>query len=39
MPPRFTTDEGGLVTITIGIDPHEATHTAVAVDTMEAVVG
>jgi transposase len=28
-----------LVTITIGIDPHKATHTAVAVDTREAVVG
>ncbi len=27
------------MTITIGIDPHKATHTAVAVDTMEAVVG
>jgi transposase len=27
------------VTITIGIDPHKATHTAVAVDTKEAVVG
>ena len=27
------------MTITIGIDPHKATHTAVAVDTKEAVVG
>ena len=27
------------MTITIGIDPHKATHTAVAVDTMEAVIG
>ncbi len=27
------------MSITIGIDPHKATHTAVAVDTKEAVVG
>ena len=27
------------MTITIGIDPHKATHTAVAVDSKEAVVG
>ena len=27
------------MTITIGIDPHKATHTAVAIDTKEAVVG
>jgi len=27
------------VTITIGIDPHKATHTAVAVDDSEAVIG
>ena len=27
------------MTITIGIDPHKATHTAVAVDTKEAVIG
>ena len=27
------------MTITIGIDPHKATHTAVAVDAREAVVG
>ena len=31
-PPRFTVYEKGVVMTMIGIDPHKATHTAVAVD-------
>jgi hypothetical protein len=37
-PPRFTIVwEEGIVMTMIGIDPHKATHTAVAVDDNEAV--
>jgi hypothetical protein len=39
-PPRFTTKpEGVQMTVMIGIDPHKATHTAVAVDNNEVVLG
>ena len=38
-PPRFTVYEKGIVMTMIGIDPHKATHTAVAVDDDEQVVG
>ena len=37
-PPRFTVNEKGIVMTMIGIDPHKATHTAVAVDDDENVV-
>lgn len=39
-PLRFTINqEGNSMTIMIGIDPHKATHTAVAVDGEENVLG
>ncbi|MCP4966143.1 MAG: hypothetical protein GY926_13030 [bacterium] len=31
-PPRSTVYEEGIVMTMIGIDPHKATHTAVAID-------
>ena len=37
-PSRFTVNEKGIVMTMIGIDPHKATHTAVAVDDDENVV-
>ena len=38
-PSRFPVNEKGIVMTMIGIDPHKATHTAVAVDDDEYVVG
>jgi transposase len=37
-PPRFTVNEKGIVMTMIGIDPHKATHTAVAIDDDENVI-
>jgi transposase len=37
-PSRFTVNEKGIVMTMIGIDPHKATHTAVAVDDDENVI-
>ncbi|MCP4306831.1 MAG: hypothetical protein GY788_18535, partial [bacterium] len=34
-PPRSTVYEEGIVMTMIGIDPHKATHTAVAIDDNE----
>ena len=38
-PSRFTVYEKGIAMTMIGIDPHKATHTAVAVDDDENVIG
>jgi hypothetical protein len=37
-PPRFTVYEKGIAMTMIGIDPHKATHTAVAIDDDENVI-
>jgi hypothetical protein len=37
-PSRFTVYEKGIVVTMIGIDPHKATHTAVAIDDDENVI-